>query len=54
MYQKAGAAMGAGGLAYTGFGSVWAVLAGFALVAMGAAVLRIAPRFRGRAAAREV
>lgn len=46
--------MGAGGLAYTGFGNVWAVLAGFALIAMGAAVLRVAPRFRWRAAAREM
>lgn len=46
--------MGAGGLAYTGFGSVWAVLAGFALIAMGAAVLRVAPRFRRRAAGPEV
>ena len=46
--------MGAGGLAYTGFGSVWAVLAGFALVAMGAAVLRIAPRLRKHATVPEV
>ena len=50
MYQKAGAALGAGGLAYTGFGSVWAVMAGFALLAAGAALLRIAPRLRRRAA----
>jgi hypothetical protein len=54
MYQKAGAVMGAGGLAYTGFDSMWAVMAGFALIAMGAAVLRIVPRFRRRAAAPEV
>ena len=46
--------MGAGGLAYTGFGSMWTVLAGFALIAMGAAVLRIAPRFRRRTTAPEM
>ena len=49
MYQKVGAAaaMGsAGGLAFTGVHVVWLVLAGFALIAAGAALLRILPRRR--------
>lgn len=49
MYQKVGtaAAMGAtGGLAYTGVNALWLVLAGFALIAAGTALLRILPRFR--------
>lgn len=51
MYQKAGAAFAAGGagtLAYTGFGAVWIIVAGFALVAAGAALTRIVPRFGRR------
>lgn len=49
MYQKVGtaAAMGAtGGLAYTGVHVLWFVLAGFALIAAGAALLRVLPRSR--------
>lgn len=52
MYQKAGAAVttgAVGGLAATGANVLWTVLAGFALIAAGAALSRIAPRFgRGR------
>lgn len=47
MYQKVGtaAAMGAtGGLAYTGVHVVWLLLAAFALIAAGAALLRILPK----------
>ena len=40
----AGAVVGAGTLAMTGFDSVWLALAAFALIAAGTAVLRIAPR----------
>lgn len=49
MYQKAGtafAAGAAGGLAWTGANVVWLMLAGFALVAAGSALARIAPRWR--------
>ena len=35
-----------GGLALTGANTMWAFLAGFAFVAMGAAILRIAPKVR--------
>lgn len=35
-----------GGLAVTGANTVWVVLAGFAFVAVGAALLRIAPKVR--------
>ncbi|MBB5803838.1 hypothetical protein F4560_003606 [Saccharothrix ecbatanensis] len=48
MYQKAGVAMAAGtttGLAATGVNVLWLVLAGFALIAAGSALARIAPRF---------
>ncbi|HVW40215.1 MAG TPA: hypothetical protein VHC18_02590 [Amycolatopsis sp.] len=51
MYQKIGAATAAGattGLAYTGVNVLWLVLAGFALLATGAALLRIAPVVRRR------
>ncbi len=37
-----------GGLALTGTNAVWAVLAGFALVAVGSALMRIAPKLRRR------
>ncbi|GAB3849734.1 hypothetical protein GCM10027610_073440 [Dactylosporangium cerinum] len=37
-----------GGLALTGANTVWVVLAGFAFVAVGAALLRIAPKVRSR------
>jgi hypothetical protein len=51
MYQKAGAAFAAGvtgGLAWTGANAIWLVLAGFALLAAGTALIRIAPRWRRR------
>lgn len=35
-----------GGLAVTGANTLWAVLAGFAFIAVGAAVLRIMPKKR--------
>ncbi len=35
-----------GGLALTGANTMWAVLAGFAFVAVGAALVRIAPKVR--------
>jgi hypothetical protein len=35
-----------GVLAWTGFGSGWMVLAGFALIATGAAIMRIVPKRR--------
>lgn len=35
-----------GSLALTGANTIWAVLAGFAFIAVGAAVLRIAPKIR--------
>lgn len=53
MYQKAGAALTAGTagtLAYTGMSAFWYVLAGFALLAAGTALMRIVPR---RAAKRQ-
>jgi hypothetical protein len=49
MYQKAGIAVAAGttgGLAMTGANVLWLVLAGFALLAAGTAVARIAPKRR--------
>lgn len=52
MYQKIGAAAGLGvggtGLAYTGVNVVWLLLAGFALLAAGLALLRIVPMVSGR------
>ena len=48
MYQKVSASVATGatgGLAYTGVNILWALLAGFALIAAGAALARIAPRF---------
>jgi hypothetical protein len=51
MYQKAGMAFAAGatgGLAWTGANVIWLMLAGFALVAAGGALARIAPRWRSR------
>ncbi|MEU2615949.1 hypothetical protein ABZ570_30915 [Micromonospora sp. NPDC007271] len=41
----AGAAT-SGGLALTGASTVWIVLAGFAMLAAGSALMRIAPRLR--------
>ena len=35
-----------GGLAVTGAGTVWVILAGFAFIAVGAAMMRILPKFR--------
>jgi hypothetical protein len=35
-----------GGLALTGANTMWSLLAGFAFVAMGAALVRIAPKVR--------
>jgi len=49
MYQKIGAAGAAGltgGLAYTGASVLWLLLAGFALLAAGIALLRISPKLR--------
>lgn len=51
MYHKVGAAAAAGatgGLAHTGLSVVWLLLAGFALLAAGTALARIAPRFSRR------
>lgn len=51
MYQKIGAASAAGvtgGLAYTGANVLWLALAGFALLAAGIALARIAPSLRRR------
>ena len=47
MYNHAGVAGGSaavGSLPFTGINVVWMVLAAFALVAAGSALLRIAPR----------
>ncbi len=48
MYDKGIAGVGAGGgvgaLAYTGVDLVWLLLAAFALLAAGMAILRILPR----------
>ena len=41
-----GAMATGGGLALTGASTVWVILAGFAFIAVGAAVLRIMPRHR--------
>ncbi|MGW4396218.1 hypothetical protein ACWEHA_13085 [Amycolatopsis nivea] len=49
MYQKIGAAAAAGvtgGLAFTGVNVLWVLLAGFALLAAGTALLRILPKVR--------
>lgn len=49
MYQKAAAAAGAAGagtLPFTGGNAVYVVIAAFALLACGAAILRIVPRVR--------
>ncbi|WP_169776542.1 hypothetical protein [Amycolatopsis jejuensis] len=51
MYQKIGAASAAGvtgGLAFTGVNVLWLLLAGFALLAAGIALARIAPTIRRR------
>ena len=42
--SSAGAGVGAGALAMTGFNSVWLGLAAFALIAAGTAIMRIVPR----------
>jgi hypothetical protein len=42
--SSAGAGLGAGALASTGFNSLWLGLAAFALVAAGTAVMRIVPK----------
>ncbi|RIQ18920.1 LPXTG cell wall anchor domain-containing protein [Jiangella rhizosphaerae] len=48
MYDKcvvgAGGVGGAGCLAQTGISPIWAILAGFALLAVGTAIMRIIPR----------
>lgn len=47
MYNNTSAPLAAGGssaLAMTGANSLWLLLAAFALLALGAAVMRIAPR----------
>lgn len=50
MYDNGGPAVGAatsgGALAMTGMSIVWVVLAAFAVLAVGMAVARIAPKFR--------
>ena len=50
MYNGTGAAAaaGAGTLAFTGANALWIFLAAFALVAVGTALVRIAPRLRRR------
>ncbi|WP_170977837.1 hypothetical protein [Blastococcus sp. CCUG 61487] len=51
MYDNPSASLAAGGtggvLAYTGFGSLWLVLAAFAMIAAGTALMRIVPRKQG-------
>jgi hypothetical protein len=50
MYNHAGAvgaAAGASALPFTGFNAIWFVLAAFALVSAGTAILRIVPRREG-------
>ncbi len=42
-----GAGAGANMLPFTGFNVLWAILARFALITAGAALLRIAPRREG-------
>ena len=37
------------GLAWTGFGNGWMILAGFAMIAVGAAIMRIVPKRRKNA-----
>lgn len=44
MYHNAAAPFAGGALATTGFNSLWYGLAAFALIAAGAALLRIVPR----------
>lgn len=49
MYQKIGATSAAGvtgGLAFTGVNVLWVLLAGFALLAAGTALLRVLPKVR--------
>ncbi len=51
MYQKIGAASAVGmtgGLAFTGVNVLWLLLAGFALLAAGTAMLRILPKVRNQ------
>lgn len=51
MYQKAAAGLGATGagmLPFTGSNTLYLVLAGFALLAAGAALLRVVPKFGAR------
>lgn len=56
MYNSAGYSLGAsaaaGGLAYTGFESVYAAMAAFALIAAGSAMMRVAPVLRSPRARR--
>lgn len=50
MYDKAAISGGAATFAtlpFTGFNALWYVLAGFALIMAGGALLRIAPRRQG-------
>jgi hypothetical protein len=51
MYNNPSASLAAGGsgsvLAYTGTNSMWLALAAFAFIAVGTALLRIAPRKQG-------
>ncbi len=35
-----------GGLAVTGASTIWVILAGFAFIAVGAALMRILPKYR--------
>lgn len=52
MYQKAGLAGASmatsGSLAMTGASITWIILGGFAMIAVGTALFRIAPRFGRR------
>lgn len=52
MYSNPSPAIAAGAvgtLAFTGANPVWTILAGFALLAAGSAIARIAPRWRSSA-----
>jgi hypothetical protein len=42
-----GAGAAAGTLPFTGFSTIWMVLAGFALLSVGTAIMRIIPRREG-------
>jgi hypothetical protein len=48
MYNNPSAPLAAGGatgvLAYTGFDAIWLALAAFAMIALGAALMRIVPK----------